>query len=96
MTHIDNLIARREDLTVQRRNIQKVIQELKRIDVASPLDVDWKTRKENKKKLDERQERLEEIEREEHEVGRALARTRRKAEREEGIDSGLWVRRVTG
>ena len=70
--------------------------DLQQIENASPLVVDQKTRKANKVRLDEYKKRLEEIEIEEHEIGRAIARARRKAEREEGVDSGLWVRRVTG
>jgi len=96
MTHVDKLTATRDNLAVQRKNIEKVIVQLQQIDRASPLEVGWKTRKENQLRLGEYKALLEEVEREEHDVGRCLARTRRKAEREEGIDSGLWVRRVTG
>ena len=96
MSHVDALTAQRDDLSLQHKNIEKVMKELQQIDRASPLEVDWSTKKANLKRLEECKVCVEEIEREEHEVGRALARARRKAEREEGIDSGLWVRRVTG
>lgn len=85
----------RDDLELQRRNLQKAMKDFERIEIASPLVVDQKTRKENKQKLDQCQKRLEDIAIEEHDIGRALARARRKVEREEGIGSGLWVRRVT-
>lgn len=96
MNHVDALVAQRDDLSLQRRNIEKIMNQLQQIDKASPLEVDWSTKKANLKRLEEFKVCLEEVEREEHEIGRSLARARRKAEREEGIDSGLWVRRVTG
>lgn len=96
MNHVEVLLAQDNELALRRRNLQKLIKELQQIDSASPLDVDWKTVKANKKKLEERQAQLSEIEREQHELGLAIARARRKAEREEGIESGLWVRKVTG
>jgi len=96
MNHVDALVAQRDDLSLQRRNIEKIMNQLQQIDKASPLEVDWSTKKANLKRLEEFKVCLEEVEREEHEVGRSLARARRKAEREEGVDSGLWVRRVTG
>lgn len=96
MSHVEILTTQEDDLSLRRRNIQKIITELQQIDSASPLDVDWKTVKANKLKLVERQTQLAEIEREQHELGLAIARARRKAEREDGIESGLWVRKVTG
>ncbi|KAF4553744.1 Hypothetical protein D9617_6g094760 [Elsinoe fawcettii] len=96
MTHIEGLLAQEEELAMRRRNTLKIIKELQQIDSASPLDVDWKTVKANKKNLEERQTQLADLEREQHEIGLAIARARRKAEREEGIESGLWVRKVTG
>ncbi|GAB7339382.1 hypothetical protein MBLNU457_6021t1 [Dothideomycetes sp. NU457] len=96
MNHVDALVAQRDDLSLQRRNIEKIMSQLQQIDKASPLEVDWSMKKANLKRLEDFKVCLEEVEREEHEVGRSLARARRKAEREEGVDSGLWVRRVTG
>ncbi|PNS19416.1 hypothetical protein CAC42_2593 [Sphaceloma murrayae] len=96
MTHVEMLATQDNELALRRRNIQRIIQELQQVDNASPLDVDWKTVKANKKKLEERRGELSEIEREQHELGLAIARARRRAEREEGYESGLWVRKVTG
>ena len=88
--------AQRDDLGLQHANMQRVINGLLKVELASPMVVDEKTRRQSRKRLQEYKARLGEIEREEHDVGRALVRARRKVEREEGVDSGLWVRRVTG
>ncbi|KAJ9621312.1 hypothetical protein H2203_007364 [Taxawa tesnikishii (nom. ined.)] len=95
-THIDALTAQRDDLSLQHANLQKLINSVLKVDLASPLVVDEKMRRAAKKRLEGLKERLGEVEREEHEVGRALARARRRVEREEGAESGLWVRRATG
>ncbi|KAG8631210.1 hypothetical protein KVT40_000350 [Elsinoe batatas] len=96
MSHIEVLLAQENDLAMRRRNVVKIIKELQQIDSASPLDVDWKTVKANKKKLDEHQTQLADLEREQHELGLSIARARRKAERDDGTESGLWVRKITG
>ncbi|KAF2148208.1 hypothetical protein K461DRAFT_282628 [Myriangium duriaei CBS 260.36] len=96
MSHVEALAAQEAELTMRRRNIQRIIQELLQVENASPLEIDWKTSKAIKKKLEERREQLADVEREQHELGLAIARARRKADREDGIESGLWVRRITG
>jgi len=96
MSHVDVLLMQDSEVGLRRRNIQKVIADLQRIDKASPLDVDWKTSKANKKKLEDCQMLLDDLVREQHEVGLAISRARRRAEKEEGGECGLWVRRVTG
>ncbi|GAB7356440.1 hypothetical protein MBLNU459_g7210t2 [Dothideomycetes sp. NU459] len=94
---IEVLTAQRDDLGVQHANLQRVITELQKLDRASPLEVDEKSRRKNRQKLEEFIEKLEEVQREEHTVGMALARAVRRADRAEGGEgSGLWLRRVTG
>lgn len=94
---IEVLQYQRDDLGVQHANLQKVITELQKLEHASPLEVDVKSRRRNREKLAEFTEKLEEVQREEHCVGMALARAIRRAERAEGGESsGLWLRRVTG
>lgn len=94
---IEVLQSQRDDLGVQHANLQKVIVELQKLDRASPLEVDEKSRRRNRQKLAGFREKLDEVQREEHEVGMALARAIRRAERAEGAEnSGLWLRRITG
>lgn len=96
MTHLEALMAQEEDLTVRRQHILLSIRELEQIGNASPLEVDWKTSRASKKRLEEKRVELADVEREQHEVGFAIARAWRKADRDEGIESGLWVRKITG
>ncbi|KAK8192741.1 hypothetical protein M8818_007913 [Zalaria obscura] len=95
-SRVDVLTAQLNDLQFQHNNLARLIAETLKIDFASPLVVDERTRREARKRLEELRERLGDVEREEHEVGRKLTRARRRVEREEGEGSGLWVRRVTG
>ncbi|KAK4547596.1 hypothetical protein LTR36_000553 [Oleoguttula mirabilis] len=92
LSHLESLLAQERDLTRQRRNVEKGISELTKIEKASPMDVPFATVRDAKKKLGEHRRRLEEVTLEEREVGIAISRARRK----EGEEEGLWVRRVTG
>lgn len=95
-TRIESLQAKSDELDLRQSNLQRVITELQKLDQASPLEVTLRMRKENTKKLDQVRTALEEVQRERHEVGTALARARIRAEKEEGDGSSLWLRRVTG
>lgn len=94
-THIEALQAKSDELDLRVANIQKVMVELQKVDRASPLEVNEKMRRENKKKLEQIRTRLEEAQREKHEIGMALARARSRLQKEEGESSTLWLRRVT-
>lgn len=96
MTHLEALSEQENELNIRRRNIRRIIYELMQVENASPLEVDWKTSKANKKKLEERRAQLADVEREQHELGLAISRARRRADMEDGLESGLWVRRITG
>lgn len=91
MSHLQELETQEQDKVHQRRNIQRAIADLSKIENASPMDVSFAEMKEAKKKLEELRKTLEEVQLEEREIGIAIARTRRK----EGGEEGLWVRRVT-
>jgi len=68
-----------------------------KIETASPLDVSFSTVRDAKKRLAEYRTRLDEVRLEEREIGVAIARARRREEKEFGGDGEtLWVRRVTG
>ena len=94
MSHLENLLAKEQDMLLQRRNIEKAIAENAKIENASPMDVAFAEVRQAKKELETLRGRLEEIRLEEREIGISIARARRK----EGLgeDEGLWVRRVTG
>ncbi|KAI7341148.1 hypothetical protein KC354_g17131 [Hortaea werneckii] len=96
-THLEHLLAKEHDLLHQRRNVSKTIQDLERVERASPMDVSFATVRDAKRKLAEFRARLEEVGLEEREVGIAISRARRREEAAEGGEGGgLWVRRVTG
>lgn len=92
LSHLESLLTQERDLTRQRKNVERGIAQLTKIEKASPMDVPFATVRDAKKKLDEHRRRLEEVTLEEREVGIAISRARRK----EGEEEGLWVRRVTG
>lgn len=92
LSHMETLVTEEKALLQQRRNIEKVIADLEKVERASPMDVSFATVREAKKKLEENRKTLAEVRREEIELGIKIARARRK----EGEEEGLWVRRVTG
>lgn len=94
MSHLETLLAREQDMSLQRRNIEKAIVENSKIETASPMDVAFSEVRQAKKELEMLRVRLEEIRLEEREIGIAIARARRKEAY--GEEEGLWVRRVTG
>lgn len=92
--HIDGLMSRLESLELQKKNMQTLLKELEKVEMASPIDVSERMRRENRKKMAEVHTRQDEVQRELFEVGRLLSRARAKAE-EAGGSTGLWLRRVT-
>ncbi|TKA22087.1 hypothetical protein B0A50_08465 [Salinomyces thailandicus] len=95
-THLQQLLAKEKDLAHQRRNVQKTLADLEKIEKASPMEVDWSTVRDAKLKLGVQRRLLEAVVLEEREVGIGIARARRREEEEGGEGGGLWVRRVTG
>ncbi|KAK5169812.1 uncharacterized protein LTR77_005790 [Saxophila tyrrhenica] len=96
LTHLESLLAQEQSLALQRRNVEKGLSELEKIETASPLEVPFATVRDAKKKLEEYRKRLAEVMLEEREVGIAVTRARRKEEEENGWEGAtLWVRRVT-
>lgn len=94
-THLQQLLNQEQNLLLQRRNIEKAIMDLERVEKASPLDVSFAQVRDARKKLEERRLVLSEVKREEMELGIKIARARRKEDFGEG-EGTLWVRRVTG
>lgn len=96
-SHLEILLAQERSLALQKRNVEKGIFELEKIEKASPLDVPFATVRDAKKRLAEYRKRLAEVVLEERDVGIAITRARRKEEEENGFDSGstIWIRRVT-
>lgn len=91
-THLESLQREEEDKIHQRRNIQRIISELSKIENASPMEVPFSHVRDAKRRLAELRTTLSEIELEEREIGIAISRTRRK----QGEEEALWVRRATG
>lgn len=96
LTHLETLLAQERDLALQRKNVERGISELTKIEFASPMDVPFAHVRDAKKRLAEYRQRLDEVRLEERDIGIAIARARRKEEKEYGGDGEtLWVRRVT-
>lgn len=94
-SRLESLQTRERNLALQRRNIQRAIADLERVQAASPLDVSFAKVREARRKLDERRLWLDDVRKEEMEVGIGIARVRRKEDFADG-EGTLWVRRVTG
>jgi hypothetical protein len=94
-THLEYLLTHEKNLIMQRRNIEKAIADLERVEKASPLEVSFATVRDAKRKLEERRSVLSEVRKEEMELGIKIARARRREDFGEG-EGTLWVRRVTG
>ena len=97
LTHLETLLASERSIQLQRKNVERGIHDLEKIEKASPLDVPFATVRDTKKRLTEYRARLAEVRLEERDIGIAVARARRREEKENGGDGeSLWVRRVTG
>lgn len=95
---ISSLQAQLDNLRHQRGNLQRITQDLQRLLSPGPNALDRHARADLKKTVDECNADLDEIIRQEHDVGMRLHRAWRRQERDELLDepTGLWVRRVTG
>lgn len=94
-SHIEMLLTQEKNLVMQRRNIERAIADLEKVEHASPLDVSFAAVRDAKRKLEERRETLREVKMEEMDIGIRIARARRREDFSEG-EGTLWVRRVTG
>lgn len=94
-THLEQLLSQEQNLLLQRRNIEKAITDLEKVEKASPLEVSFATVRDARRRLEERRRVLSEVRKEEMELGIRIARARRKEDFGEG-EGTLWVRRVTG
>lgn len=92
LTHLEALLAQERDALLQRRNVERAILDLEKVEKASPLTVNFNQVRDARKKLEEHRKRLDEVKLEERDIGVAISRARRK----EGEEEALWVRRVTG
>ena len=91
LSHLDTLLGQERDLLLQRRNVERGIADLEKVQKASPLEVDFSAVRDAKRKLEEYRKRLDEVKLEERDIGYAISRVRRK----EGEEEAFWVRRVT-
>lgn len=95
LSHLEALLTQEKNILMQRRNIERSIADLERVENASPLEVSFSVVREARKKLEERKKVLDEIRLEEMDVGIRIARARRKEDFADG-EGTFWVRRVTG
>lgn len=96
-SRIDALKARRDDLARRKTNLTTIIYELTQVIQPSSIEYDMATRDENKKMVAKLNNELDEVRKEEHEVGLKLVRAWKKCDERDayGGSSSLWVRRVT-
>lgn len=95
LSHLESLLTQEKNILLQRRNIERSIAELERVESASPLEVSFSDVREAKKKLADRRKVLDEVRLEEMDIGIRIARARRKEDFADG-EGTFWVRRVTG
>lgn len=94
-SHVEMLLTQEKNIVMQRRNIERAITDLEKVEHASPLEVSFATVRDAKRRLEERRETLREVKMEEMDIGIKIARARRREDFGDG-DGTLWVRRVTG
>ncbi|KAK2770944.1 hypothetical protein FQN53_005286 [Emmonsiellopsis sp. PD_33] len=93
---IDAMEAKLNDLARRKANIDTIIHELTQVIQPSSVAYDMMARNEVKKSVASLNNELDEIRKEEHEVGMKLMRARKK--QDEGLyyeASSIWVKRVT-
>jgi hypothetical protein len=95
--HIAYLEAQQEDLRIRRNNVFRLLKDLNNAAPPNPLLTDFKKAKVAEQRKKAFEEELDEIRKEEHDVGLKLHRAWKKREREDPNSNGsaLWVRRVT-
>jgi len=96
-SRIDALKARQDDLSRQKTNLNTIIYELTQVIQPSSIAYDMATRDEVKKRVARLNSELDEVRKEEHDVGLKLVRAWKKRDEQDvyGGSSSLWVRRVT-
>ncbi|KAI4633113.1 hypothetical protein J4E80_000476 [Alternaria sp. BMP 0032] len=95
--HIAYLESQQEDLRIRRNNVYRLLKDLNNAAPPNPLLTDFKKARVAEERKKAFQEELDEIRREEHDVGLKLHRAWKKRERDDPNSNGsaLWVRRVT-
>ncbi len=95
--HIAYLESQQEDLRIRRNNVYRLLKDLNNAAPPNPLLTDFKKARVAEQRKKAFEEELDEIRREEHDVGLKLHRAWKKREREDPNSNGsaLWVRRVT-
>jgi hypothetical protein len=93
---IDALEARRKDLSLRKANINTIIYELTQVIQPSSIAYDMATRDEVKKTVSSLNKELDDIQKEDHDIGMKLLRAYRKQDQADQYESSsLWVKRVT-
>lgn len=95
--HIEALEQRQEALAKRKQNVTAIIRDLDQVFQPSSAAYTMSTRDEVKKTISDLNNELDEIRREEHEVGVKLLRAWKKRDQKDlyGGGTGLWVKRVT-
>ncbi len=93
---ITTLQAKLDNLQHRRTNLQRITADMER-HLSPSANVDRLMRDSMKRTVDQWKTELDEIVRQQHEIGLRLHRAWRRREREECLDepTGLWVRRIT-
>lgn len=94
---ITTLEARLEDLSMRRRNNRKLIREMQDDLKRNTIVYDVRKRMNVEKQITNLEQDLNDIGKEEHEVGLRLHRTQKKRDRDDFYENptGLWIKRVT-
>lgn len=93
---IDSMEARRRELAIRKENINTIIYELTKVIKPSSLACDFATREEVKRTVASLNAELDDIRKEDHELGMKVVRAYRKRDELDAYEaSTLWVRRVT-
>lgn len=94
---IASLQAQQSDLSLQRRNLQRVIADLEAPEAKNPMTNSFKVIREREKQLDSLKLDLADVLRRDHELGMRLHRAWKRKERDDPSAPGstFWVRRAT-
>ena len=94
---VTHLQAQLDDLSRRRANLQRIVADMSRLLEPGPYTCEMSTREGMKRTVDECQAELDDVLRQQHDVGLMLHRAYRRREKEGCISepTGLWVRRVT-
>lgn len=94
---IASLQAQQDDLSQQRRNIQRVIYDLEKPEAKNPLTNSFRMIRENERRLEQARNELSDVVRRYHDLGMRLHRAWKRKERDDPNTPGsvFWVRRAT-